>query len=157
MAVSCEIFHQPGGSGYRQAEWWIGEDCSKSFRPMRSLSNPSSLRVRDGTYPDHYSRRWVLPVSDDNGGVHLNCTIAGHWYFLLANGGTNRTSGIAVDGIGLSKAEKIAYRTWVYYLHPSSNFKAARTASLQAAADIYGAGSAESAATALAWTAVGVN
>jgi Zn-dependent metalloprotease len=157
MGTSCEFFHQPEGSGYRQAEWWIGEDCSKSFHPMRSLSNPSSISVRNGTYPDHYSHRWILPANDDNGGVHLNSTIAGHWYYLLAHGGTNRTSGMAVDGIGLSKAEKIAYRTWVYYLHPSSNYKAARTASLQAAADIYGAGSSEAAATARAWSAVGVN
>jgi Zn-dependent metalloprotease len=162
MSVSCEFFQQPEGSGYRQAEWWVGEDCSKSFKPMRSLSNPSSILIWEGytnRYPDHYSKRFILPVDANNdwGGVHLNCTIAAHWYYLLAQGGTNRTSGIAVDGIGLSKAEKIAYKTWVYYLHPSSNFKGARTASLQAAADLYGSGSAEAAATALAWTAVGVN
>jgi Zn-dependent metalloprotease len=65
--------------------------------------------------------------------------------------------GLAVDGIGISKAEKIAYRAWVHYLHPSSNFKSARTASLQAAADLYGSDSPERAATARAWSAVGVN
>lgn len=159
LGTSCELFQQPEGSGYRQAEWWIGEDCSKSFSPMRSLSNPSSIGVRGGAYPDHYSRRWALPVDADNdwGGVHINSTIGGHWFYLLAHGGTNRTSGISVDGIGLSKAERIAYKAWVYYLNPSSNFKGARTASLQAAADLYGAGSVEASATALAWTAVGVN
>jgi Zn-dependent metalloprotease len=159
MAVSCEFFQQPEGSGYRMAEWWQGEDIEKRFGPGRSLENPSSVHVWSGTYPDHYSRRWVLPINEANdwGGVHLNSTIPSHWYYLLAHGGTNRTSGIGVDGIGLSKAEKIAYRAWVYYLDPSSNFKGARTASLQAAADLYGAGSAEAAATALAWAAVGVN
>ncbi len=159
MGTSCEFYHQSAGSGFRLAEWWIGEDCSKGFHPMRSISNPASIRVWGGTYPDHYSKRWILPVDEDNdwGGVHLNGTIASHWYFLLASGGTNRTSKIAVDGIGLGKAEKIAYRAWVYYLHPSSNFKGARTASLQAAKDLYGSGSAEYAATARAWSAVGVN
>jgi bacillolysin len=159
MGTSCEFYHESAGSGYRLAEWWIGEDCSKGFHPMRSLSNPASINVWSGTYPDHYSKRWILPVNEDNdwGGVHINGTIASHWYFLLANGGTNRTSGMAVDGIGLGKAEKIAYRAWVYYLHPSSNFKSARTASLQAAADLYGSGSAEATAVARAWSAVGVN
>lgn len=159
MAASVEFYHQPQGSGFRMAEWWMGEDCSRDFRPMRSLSNPASLAVWGGRYPDHYSKRWILPVNEGNdwGGVHINCTIASHWFFLLSAGGTNRTSGTAVDGIGVSKAERIAYRAWVYYLHPSSNFKGARTATLQAAADIYGSGSAEYAATARAWSAVGVN
>ena len=98
MATSCEFFQQPAGTGYRQAEWWVGEDCSKGFHPMRSLANPSGIRVWSGTYPDHYSRRWVLPVDANNdwGGVHINCTIASHWYYLLAHGGTNRTSGMAL-------------------------------------------------------------
>ncbi len=159
MAVSCEFFQQPEGSGYRMAEWWQGEDIEKRFGPGRSLENPTMVHVWGGSYPDHYSRRWILPVDSghDWGGVHLNSTIPSHWYYLLAHGGMNRTSHMTVDGIGLSKAERIAYRAWVYYLHPSSNFKGARTASLQAAADIYGAGSAEAAATARAWSAVGVN
>jgi len=159
MAVSCEFFQQPEGSGYRMAEWWQGEDIEKRFGPGRSLENPSMVHVWGSTYPDHYSRRWILPVDSghDWGGVHLNSTIPSHWYYLLAHGGMNRTSHMTVDGIGLSKAEKIAYRAWVYYLHPSSNFKGARTASLQAAADIYGSGSTEAGATARAWSAVGVN
>jgi thermolysin len=159
MAASVEFYQQPQGSGFRMAEWWMGEDCSKSFRPMRSLSNPASIAVWGGRYPDHYSKRWILPVNaaNDWGGVHLNGTIASHWFFLLSAGGTNRTSGMAVDGIGISKAEKIAYRAWVHYLHPSSNFKGARTATLQAAADLYGSDSPERDATAQAWSAVGVN
>ena len=158
MATSCEFFHQAEGSDVLRSEWWIGEDCSKAHQPMRSLANPAAIRLWNGAYPDHYSRRWVLPVTEagDWGGVHINCTIASHWFFLLAQGGTNRTSGIAVDGIGLAKAERIAYRAWVHYLRPSSDFRSARAASLQAAADLYGAGSPEATATALAWTAVGV-
>ena len=159
MAAGVEFYHQRPGSGYMMADWVMGEDCSKSFKPMRSLSNPAGIAVWGGRYPDHYSKRWVLPVDADNdwGGVHINCTIGSHWFFLLAAGGTNRTSGMAVEGIGVEKASKIAYRAWVNYLHPSSNFRGARTACLQAAADIYGSGSPEAAAAARAWSAVGVN
>ncbi len=159
MGASVEFYHQSQGSGFLMADWVMGEDCSRTFKPMRNLANPAGIAVWGGKYPDHYSKKWILPVdmNNDLGGVHINCTIASHWYFLLSAGGTNRTSGIAVDGIGLEKASKIAYRAWVYYLHPSSNFKSARTASLQAAADLYGSDSPERAATARAWSAVGVN
>ena len=161
MAVSCEFFRQPEGSGYMKAEWWQGEDVEKDFQPGRSLADPSSVRIWAGDkyfYPDHYSKRYILPADKDHdwGGVHLNCTIPSHWYYLLAHGGTNKTSGISVTGIGLSKAEKIAYRTWVHYLHPTLNFKSARTASYQAAIAIYGAGSTEAQTVLQAWTAVGV-
>jgi bacillolysin len=157
MGVSCEFFHQAAGSGYLRAEWWEGEDVNKSFGPMRSLSNPSSLGVWGGHYPDHYSTRWVLPYASDNGGVHLNCTIASHWYYLLAQGGTNKTSGISVTGIGLSKAEQIAYKAWCYYFTPSTTFHNARAYTYQAAASLYGADSTEAQTVLAAWTAVGVN
>jgi len=74
----------------------------------------------------------------------------------LAHGGTNRISGINVSGIGLSKAEKIAYRAWVYYLFPSADFHDARIATIQAARDLYGAGSTEKSRVTRAWNAVGV-
>ena len=162
MAVSCEFFQQPEGNGYLKAEWWQGEDIEKSFQPGRSLADPASVRVWAGYnyfYPDHYSKRYILPADENNdwGGVHLNSTIPSHWYYLLAHGGTNRTSGISVTGIGLSKAEKIAYRTWVYYLTPTSNFSGARAASFRAASDLYGSGSTEAQTVLNAWTAVGVS
>ena len=162
MGVSCEFFHQPAGNGYGKAEWWEGEDIEKTFKPGRSLANPSAVPLWAGStyyYPDHYSKRYILPGTEDGdyGGVHINSTIPSHWYYLLANGGTNRTSGISVIGIGLSKAEKIAYRTWTHYLRPASNFAGARNLSLQAATDLYGAGSMEYQTVARAWTAIGVN
>ena len=83
-------------------------------------------------------------------------TIPTHWYYLLAHGGTNKTSRQTVTGIGLEKAEKIAYRCWVYYLHPSATFASARSASYQAAVDLFGATSIEALRVAQAWNAVGV-
>jgi bacillolysin len=162
MGVSCEFYHQPEGNGYLRAEWWEGEDIEKSFKAGRSLADPSSVRIWDGyndRYPDHYSKRWILPATanGDWGGVHLNSTIGSHWYYLLAHGGTNRTSGITVNGIGLSKAEQIAYSAWVNYFTPSTTYHNARSYTYQAAAALYGADSAEAQTVLAAWTAVGVN
>lgn len=159
MGVSCEFFHQPEGNGYLKAEWWEGEDFQKVFQAGRDLSDPARIFIVPEwgwTYPDHYSMRYLLPYDYDNGGVHINMTIVTHWYYLLANGGTNKTSWIYINGIGLNKAEKIAYRTWVYYLFPSAYFSDARWASIQAATDLYGAGSTEVSQVAQVWNAVGV-
>lgn len=162
MGVSCEFRLQPAGSGYGKAEWWEGEDTRIPFGPSRDLTNPASQywnttdKLR---YPDHYSKRYTHAFLQgyDNDGVHINMTIATHWYYLLANGGTNRTSGTAVTGIGLADAEKIAYRGWTAYMGPSTNFKGARTATIQAATDIFGASSTQVERVKLAWTACGVN
>jgi Zn-dependent metalloprotease len=59
-------------------------------------------------------------------------------------------------GIGRDKAEKIWYRTLTTYLTSRSDYAAARAGSIQAATDLYGAGSAEVQATADAWKAVNV-
>lgn len=162
MGVSCEFRLQTSGSGYGLADWWEGEDTRIPFGPSRDLTNPAGQfwstadRLR---YPDHYSKRYTPAFLDgyDNDGVHINMTIGTHWYYLLANGGTNRTSGITVPGIGLADAEKIAYRGWTVYMGPSTNFKGARAATIQAAVDIFGASSVQADRVKLAWTACGVN
>jgi len=157
MGVSCEFFFQPAGYGYQKAEWWEGEDTNKNFGPSRDLSNPHSQKIwqnADYRYPDHLSEKLIM--DDDNGGVHINMTIATHWYYLLANGGTNRKSRITVNGIGVGDAEKIAYRGWTRYLGPNATFKSARSATYQAAVDIFGGSSAQAQRVALAWDAVGV-
>lgn len=116
---------------------------------LRSMSNPALYGD-----PDHYSKRYV--GTGDNGGVHINSGIQNQAFYLLATGATNRTSGLSVTAIGRDKAAAIFYRALTVYLGPSSNFAAARTATLRSATDLYGAGSAEYNATAQAWTAVGV-
>ena len=141
----------PGG-GLRQADYAIGEDA---LRPggLRSASNP--LTFGD---PDHYSRRFVGP--EDNGFVHSNSTIASHAFYLAIEGGTNRTSGLPVQGVGggnREQIERVFYRAFVELLPASANFSTARAATLQAARDLYGAGSAAERAVGRAWTAVGVN
>lgn len=133
-------------------DYLIGEDIytpATAGDALRNMSNPAA----EGD-PDHYSKRYT--GTGDNGGVHINSGIQNQVFYLLAQGGTNRTSGLAVTGIGRPKAAAIFYRALTVYLTPSSNFKAVRTATLNAARDLYGASSAEYNATAQAWTACGV-
>ena len=156
MATSMEFYYQPAGSGRDQAEWLIAEDvyvASPGY--LRSLINPDAKG-----HPDHYSLRRFIGTDTDDGGVHFNATIATHAFYLAVAGGRNRVSGIQVPGVGLGnieRMERIFYRAFTLLMGPSSRFSDARRATLQAATDLYGAGSNERAQVELAWNAVGVN
>ena len=151
MATAAEFFHQPRGTGLREADYLIGEDA---FTPggIRALSNPSAKGD-----PDHYSVRYQW--TGDNGGVHTNSGIVNHAYYLAIEGGTNRTSRLTVQGVGNAnreQIEKIFYRAFVFMLPSTATFSTARAATIQAARDLYGDGSATARAVTDAWTAVGV-
>ena len=158
MATGVEFFYQPVGALQGQADYTLGEDIARAVRPGalngdRSLSDP-------GAYgdPDHYSRRYLGAL--DNGGVHTNSGIANHAFYLAIEGGTNRTSGISVTGVGHANRDQIErafYRGFVFMLPASATFSMARTATVQAARDLFGAASPAQAAIAQAWAAVGVN
>ncbi len=128
-------------------DWLIGEKITL-FGPryLRSMSNP---RI-DGYSIDHYSQ---YTSSMD---VHYSSGLGNHFYYLLANGGTNKTSGQAVTGIGISKSEKIWFRALTVYFTSATNYAGARVATLRAAADLYGTGGTEYTTVAAAWTACGV-
>jgi thermolysin len=156
MATTMEFHYQPVGSGRDQADWLIAEDvylAAPGF--LRSLTNPGA-----GGEPDHYSQRRFIGTPIDDGGVHFNLTIATHAFYLAVAGGTNRTSGINVPGVGMANMERIErvfYRAFTLLMAPSSRFFDARRATLQAASDLFGGGSTERAQVELAWNAVGVN
>jgi Zn-dependent metalloprotease len=124
----------------------------------RSMEHPSQVCSDQlGCHPDHYDTRYL--GRRDNGGVHVNSAIANQAFYLLVEGGTNRTSRMRVEGIGTAKrerAEKIFYRGFTAYLTPRATFADAREATVQAARDLYGADSAEVREVSAAWTAVGV-
>lgn len=151
MGTSVEFFFQPPGDGALRADYTIGEDV---VRPggIRNMANPGALGD-----PDHYSKRYTGP--QDNGGVHLNATIATHAFYLAIEGGTNRTSGLGVQGVGggnRDQIEKTFYRAFTQMLPANASFSVARAATIQAAQDLYGGGSAAVRAVTQAWTAVGV-
>jgi bacillolysin len=152
MGTNIEFFYQPPGTGVMQADYAIGEDVVVPGG-IRSMSNP-------GTFgdPDHYSRRFLGTA--DNGGVHTNATIGGHAYYLAIEGGTNRTSGLSVQGVGAAnreQMEKVFYRGFTQLMPANATYAVARAVTIQAARDLYGAGSAAERAVMQAWTAVGVN
>jgi Zn-dependent metalloprotease len=74
-------------------------------------------------------------------------------------GGTNRVSGLTVTGVGFDhrdQIEKVIYRAFTQLLPANATFSVARAATIQAARDLYGAGSPTETAVVQAWTAVGV-
>jgi thermolysin len=152
MATSVEFYFQPAGSGKLQADYLLGEDVITPGG-IRSMADPAAYGD-----PDNYSTRYLGPL--DNGGVHINSGIPNHAFFLAIEGGTNRTSGITVTGVGggnREQIEKAFYRAFTQMLPQTANFATARAATIQAARDLYGAGSPPERSTAQAWTAVGVN
>ncbi|MCX6549696.1 MAG: M4 family metallopeptidase [Acidobacteria bacterium] len=153
MGASAEFYYQPLGNGYLKADYLLGEDLTSPLSGFRSMANPQAFGD-----PDHYSKRYL--GSSDNGGVHTNSGIANQAFYLAVEGGTNRTSGLAVTGVGSAnrdKIEKVFYRAFTQMLPANATFAIARAATIQAARDLYGTGSDVDRAVTQAWTAVGVN
>ncbi len=73
--------------------------------------------------------------------------------------GANRTSGLTVQGVGAANREQIEkafFRALTALMPSSSTFALTRVATIQAARDLYGAGSSAERAITQAWDAVGV-
>ncbi len=131
-------------------DWWIGETVytpNKSGDALRYMDDPK----KDGRSVDHYS------LYANGRDVHYSSGIANNFFYLLVHGGTNRTSGISVTGMGLAKAERIWYVALTGYMNSTTNFSQARQATIQAATQLFGASSVEVQRVKDAWTAVGVN
>ena len=143
-------------------DYLIGEKLYKaSGKALRSMIQPSV----DGVSADC----WYPTLGSID--VHYSSGVANHFFFLLAQGttagvpsktcvaGNTRVASGAgtLAGIGRVKAEKIWYRALTTYMTSSTNYAGARTATLTAATDLYGAGSAEALAVAATWTALLVN
>ena len=153
-----EYYAAPGKS-----TWLIGEDIERRAGrlALRSMSDPKS----EGQ-PDTYGgTNWKLiecgtpTQANDYCGVHTNSGVLNHWFYILTIGksGTNDIgNSYNVTGINIDKAAKIAYRLESVYLSANSTYANARTYGIQAATDLYGAGSPEVIATTNAFYAVGV-
>ena len=89
--------------------------------------------------PDHYTQRFI------GADPHYNSTIASYAYYLAIEGGTDRTSGRTVQGVGAANREQIEksfFRALTALMPSSSTFATARVTTIQAARDLYGGGSA---------------
>ncbi len=128
--------------------WLIGEDVANGAifpsGAMRDMSNPHNggNQGDPGWQPAHMNE--FVNTTQDNGGVHINSGIHNKALYLLA------------AAITKTKAEQIVYKALTTYLTRSSNFIDARNAMIQAATDIYGANSNETAQVKAAYDAVGI-
>ena len=97
--------------------------------------------------------------STDGGGVHLNSTLFSHAFYLAIEGGRNATSGVSVTGVGGANRaliEKVFFRAETQLMPNNASLQTAAAAVVQAAIDLYGAGSAATQAVTQAMTAVGL-
>jgi len=150
IGAAVEYEWQDVGSSLGQADWLLGEDVMIGGA-IRSMMNPLALGD-----PDHYSIRYR--GTSDNGGVHINSGIVNHAFYLAVVGGRHRL-GDFVQGVGFDlrhQVERIFLRAFTGLLTRSATFSEARAATIQAARDLYGAGSFQETAIIQAWNAVGV-
>ncbi|MFC9331575.1 M4 family metallopeptidase [Kitasatospora sp. NPDC057015] len=133
-------------------------DLNGDGTPDRYMDRPS----RDGDSADY----WRAGLG--NLDVHYSSGPANHFFYLLSEGSGAKTvngvnydsptiDGVAVPGIGRENALKLWYKALTERFTSTTDYKAARTQSLLAAADLWGAGSATYKTVAAAWTAVGVS
>ncbi|HWM64010.1 MAG TPA: M4 family metallopeptidase, partial [Solirubrobacterales bacterium] len=122
-------------------DWLIGSALPGGA--IRSLKEPNEYEVLGGPSPKHMSE-WYAGC-EDNFGVHVNSTIVGHAYYLLAS------------EIGVQAAAQIFYRTLAVYLGPNSTMEDGRNSAIQAAIDLYGNESNQHKKTVAAFNSVGLN
>ncbi|MBD2767151.1 M4 family metallopeptidase [Hymenobacter sp. BT664] len=153
-AYSVATLGVVSGGVKAKSTWLIGEEIDKQQAALRSMSDPKSLGQ-----PAYYRGQYWYTGTADNGGVHTNSGVLNHWYYILAVGksGTNEGgNAYSVTGVGLDAAAKITYRMESVYMVSSSTYAQARSFAIQAATDLYGAGSDQVIAVTNAWYAVGV-
>lgn len=144
--------------GESASTWRVCEDIWTPGTPgdaLRYFDDPHAVTGSvTGNDPDHYAERYA--GTGDNGGVHANSGIANKAFYLLAKGGTHHRGG-TMTGIGADAAARIWYLALTSYMTSGTTFLGARSATLAAAAALFGATSAEATAVANAWSLVGVS
>lgn len=141
-----------------KGDYIIGEAFDKTGKGLRRMDNPAS----DGKSANCYS------TGTKNLDVHYSSGVGNHFYYLLAEGsGAKTINGIAhnsptcnnstITGIGRSDAQQIWYRALSVYMTSGTTYSGARTATLNAAKDLFGATSTQYNTVAAAWSAVSVS
>ncbi|WP_329141085.1 M4 family metallopeptidase [Streptomyces sp. NBC_00670] len=142
-----------------KGDYLIGEeiDINGDGSPLRYMDEPS----KDGGSADS----WYSGLG--NLDVHYSSGPANHMFYLLSEGSGTKTingvtydsptsDGVAVQGIGRAAALQIWYKALTSYMTSSTNYAAARTAALNAAAALYGTGSAQYAGVGNAFAGINV-
>jgi bacillolysin len=143
FGAATEFFATPGS-----ADWLLGEDVTTpgiNGDALRNMMDPAASNVAfGGQQPTHMSEFRNLNANQDNGGVHINSGIPNRAFYLTCT---------ALD---VARGERIWYRALSQYLMRNSQFVDFRRATIQAATDLFGGGSAEVAAVTNAMNTVGI-
>lgn len=131
--------------------WLLGEDTwtpGTAGDALRYMNDPAD----DGVSYDYYFSG--MGTRD----VHYTSGVGNLAFYLLSQGGSHPrgTSTTVVTAIGADAAADIWYLALSNYMTSSTSYSGARTATLNAAAALYGASSTEYTEVGNAWTAVGV-
>jgi len=138
MAVSIDFFYRPSTANYR-----VGEQVFPGG--IRDMANPAQFGD-----PDHLA---VASICE----VHYLAGVPNQAFYLAIEGGTNRTSGMRVQGVGSANREQIErvfYRAFTFMLTPTADYFDAGDATILAARQLYGANSSAERAVFEAWVAV---
>ncbi len=141
-----------------QGDYYIGEEIMKDRPALRYMDKPS----KDGNSKDC----WYSGIGNID--VHYSSGVANHLFYLASEGSgakvigglphdSTTCNGSSVTGITQAKVAKIWYRALTTYMTTGTTYAQARTATLNAATDLYGATSNERATVAAAWSAVSVS
>lgn len=154
-------------NAYGERNFWMFEEMDADYAGQAPLGLPiaGGGRILPGAPIADVGRSLSTPdrahrhafVARD-GQQHANSGILSKAFHLLWNGGVHPDSGVRVDGIGHAATEAVYYKAIDDYVGPGTrNFRDLRIALVQAARELYGAGSPEQRAIQLAFTAVGIN
>ncbi|MFF7585997.1 M4 family metallopeptidase [Kitasatospora purpeofusca] len=156
MASAVEFW---AGNAADPGDYLLGEkiDINGDGTPLRFMDRPS----KDGASKDY----WYAGIGSSD--VHFSSGPANHWFYLASEGsGAKLVNGVDYDSptsdgrpvnpIGRDAAAAIWYRALSTHMTSATDYAGARTATLKAAAELYGADSPAYRNTANAWAAVNV-
>ena len=162
IAQAIEFFHEDTGV---TADYTVSGDEEQPI--LRYPPDPRSQPLFPGypyLYPDSYRDRYefAFVLYDEDfvifspfvfvngefafelggygyGGSHWNSTILSHAFYLAIEGGTHRTSGMTVDGVGgerRAEIERIFFRAMTHLMPAAGSFRIAAAVIRQSAADL---------------------
>jgi Zn-dependent metalloprotease len=156
-----EAYARAGGTGAVVPEqgndWMVGQEISRDATPLRFMTKPS----KDGKSADAWSS--TLKKLD----VHYSSGPNNRMFYFLSQGSSADTASDryskylvkapqAMTGIGNDKAYRIWFRALTTKFTSSTNYATARAKVLEAAQELYGAGSKEAVAVQRAYAAINV-
>lgn len=139
-------------------DWLAGENGHLDGIGFRDMADPHAFGDPDyyGADDPYWIETYQCEPSSSNDwcGVHTNSGVGNKWFQLLSDGGLHHE--VAVTGIGVQNAIKVAYRANRYYWTSHTDYHNAALGTIAAAQDL-DTTDIWTMRTAAAWNAVGVS